>query len=97
MTVGCVWQGSSVGESARLIIVRSRVQAPLLLQIKTPGKSGVLSFLAHVLGVVNLRLAHILPTVARGVRADLLMQGTEVGLGPDLAGEVCGRLPVERV
>ena len=32
MTVGCVWQGSSVGESARLIIVRSRVQAPLLLQ-----------------------------------------------------------------
>ena len=29
-----VWQGSSVGESARLIIVRSRVQAPLLLQMK---------------------------------------------------------------
>ena len=25
------WQGSSVGESARLIIVRSRVRAPLLL------------------------------------------------------------------
>ena len=39
-----VRQGSSVGESARLIIVRSRVQAPLLLQMETPGKSGVLSY-----------------------------------------------------
>ena len=54
MRPDAVWQGSSVGESARLIIVRSRVQAPLLLRKKRPSFWGA-SFVSGAGSLTRMR------------------------------------------
>src|SRR6478752_7187474 len=56
-----VWQGSSVGESARLIIVRSRVQAPLLLQVQSPGIPGLFCFPASLRADASRRCDGFVP------------------------------------